>query len=118
MSNGAETELALAETLRGTFDASGIAVGSIQVGPNQRWKVTLMNTSTTSTSQTRCTVYRGLLNGQQLDFSRTGNADTSNTDIELQQGEKLVVEWTGGTVGTTAALDIEGKKYLKGRRGY
>lgn len=113
-----ETELALAQTLNSTFDASGVAAASIQVGPNQRWKVTLMNSRTTSSTQTRCTVYRGAIGQRQLDFSRTGNQDTSPTDIELQQGETLSVQWTGGTPGAVASLDIEGKVYLAGKRGY
>jgi hypothetical protein len=113
-----ETKLALRETLRATFGSNGEATGSISVGPNQRWQVTLMNTRTSSSVQTHVTVYRGAVGGPRLDFSRTGNDDTSNTDFELQQGENLVAHWTGGTVGASAQLDIEGSKYLKGQRGY
>lgn len=112
-----ETPLVLLETLNATFDANGVAQASITVGAHDRWEIRLFNTRTTSSTQTRVTVYRGLF-ATQLDFSRTGNADTSNTDIKLQQGETLSVEWTGGSVGAVASLDIEGTRYQKGRRGY
>ena len=115
---GAETELVLSFTINAMFDVNGVASGEAQVGPNRRWKITLLNTRTTSTTQTQVTVYRNTIGGQQLDFSRTGNGDTSNTDIPLAQGEKLAVEWTGGASGTIASLDVEGIEYLRGQRAY
>lgn len=114
----AETPLALNSNITAVFDANGDAVGEILVGPNQRWEVTLLNTNTTSTSQTRLTVYRGPVESTQVDFSRTGNGDTSNTDIKLQQGEKLSAKWTGGTPGAQATLNIQGTVFERGNRGY
>lgn len=115
----AETELLLTSTINATFDANGNAVASIGVGPNRRWVITLLNTRTTSTTQTRHWVRRNTPStGQQLDFSRTGNGDTSSTSIELKSGEKLIAEWTGGTPGALASLDFEGTEYLKGQRAY
>lgn len=113
-----ETQIALLETLNATFDASGIAQATTQVGVNQRWVIELLSITTTSSSQTKCIVYRGRIGGAQLDYSVTGNGDTSNTHIELRQGETLAVQWTGGTAGSSAQMNVEGSKFIRGLRGY
>lgn len=113
-----ETELALLKTLRGTFNASGIAEASAQVPANTRWKIRLFSTTTTSTRQTTCTIRRGSVDGPQLDFSVTGNGDTSSTDIDMGQNQTLYVRWTNGTTSANASLNVEGSEYIKGRRGY
>lgn len=113
-----ETETMLNVRISAIFDGSGIANGMITVGPNQRWVVRLFNTNSDSANQTHCTIYRGSVGGTQLDFTRTGNGDSSNTTVDLRQNEMISVQWEGGTPGATANLDIEGTVYQKGRRAY
>lgn len=99
------------------FDASGKAV--VRLGPTvygSRWKVDLMSVSTTSTLQTTCNVYRDSESAAaSLDNTRTGNLDTSNTDIDLTAGQVILFVWTGGTPGALATVSVSGTLYT-GRR--
>jgi len=46
-----------------------------------------------------------------LDSTRSGNADTSETDITLRSNEKLLFRWFKGTVGATATVSLSGDIY-------
>lgn len=113
-----ETEYRLEKSLSATFDSAGRAVVTFQNSGLSRWKVKLLSTSTTSTAQTVCTVFRGDAGARQVDFTRTGNKDVSPVDLDIQTGDRITVVWTGGTVGSIATFYLEGSEFVRGRRAY
>lgn len=114
-----DTTLALLKSATATFVAGGIATAELRNNGLSRWHIKLINVTTASSTQTRCTVYRGEVNPRnQLDYTKTGNGDTSPTDITVQPGEYVTVQWTFGTVGAIAVVRIEGEEILRGRRAY
>lgn len=112
-----ETRLALDKNDRVTLNASGTGTIEFRAGVNERWKITLLNTTGNSTVQPKCKVVR-TSNGRQLDYTVTGNGDASNTDIEIRQGDGIRAEYTSGTSGAVMEFHVEGDLFVKGRRGY
>jgi hypothetical protein len=99
-------------TSNATFDSTGKAVAV--VGPiraRENWDVKQLVTRTTSSSQTRLTVYRYNESGPKLDTTSRANNDVSPCDYHVPSGQKLAFVWTGGTVGTIATIDIDGERY-------
>lgn len=105
--------IALDKTIDTVFDANGEA--RITVFPDRArdvWKVNRYQVRSNSTSSTRCTVYRGSEHtGAQVDFTRTGNGDTSEQvhPIRVDFGQPLVFVWINGTVGADATVSILGE---------
>lgn len=95
------------------FDASGKA--QVQMGPSvygSRWNVDRMVVTSTSTTQTTCAVYRNSVSDQnKVDNTRTGNSDTSETNIDLYPPDVLIFVWSGGDVGTVATAVLAGTLY-------
>lgn len=116
----ADTTLQLAKSGSAVFNASGIAVVSIQNGSLARWEVKLLNINTTSDSDTKCLVYRGQVSTRnQIDATEElGNTNTSPTDVTVMPGDVITARWENGTPGAIATFIIEGDEILKGRRSY
>lgn len=97
----------------GTFDANGNASASL--GPavyGARWNVDRIVVSTTSTAITQCDVYRNVVSATtKIDSTRTGNNDTSETNIDLNAPDVLLFVWTGGTAGASATAVLAGTLY-------
>jgi hypothetical protein len=106
------TAIALDRTRTAVFDAAGVA--RVTVFPDRSrdvWEVTRYQVTTTSTAGTECTVYRGSEHsGAQVDFTRTGNGDTSEQfhPVRVDFGQPLVFVWIGGTPGAVATVSILG----------
>lgn len=92
------------------FDANGRA--EVTLGPTvygSRWNVDKMVVSTTSTMASKCDVYRDAESlSNKIDNTRTGNADTSETNIDLSPPSVLRFVWSGGTPGATATAVVYG----------
>lgn len=105
--------IALDKTLTAVFDANGEArISAFPDRAHDVWEVNRYQVLTTSTSSTRCTVYRGSEHtGAQVDFTRTGNGDTSEQvhPIRVDFGQPIVFVWTGGEVGAVATVSILGE---------
>lgn len=93
-----------------TFGADGVARASI--GPSvygAKWHVDRIVVSTTSVLPSTCTVYRNVeAASAQLDHTRTGNADTSETSLDVPSPDALIFVWLGGTPGAVATAVISG----------
>ncbi len=96
-----------------TFNALGVA--SVSVGPgraNLHWKVTRLVTSTTSTAvvQPQLRVYRNVETPSTLvDSTYSGNSATSETNLDVRVGERLLFVWSGGTTDAIATIVISGE---------
>ena len=111
----AETSYQLLRSVSGTFVTATLTL-ELRNGGLTQWRVKLMNTSTTSTTSTKCTVYRGARN--QIDFTRSGNGDTSVADVNISPGEFLTIVYANGSIGAIATFTIEGEEVARGRRAY
>jgi hypothetical protein len=95
-----------------TFDTDNSA--SAVLGPERaghKWHITRMvTTSGASGDFVQTTVYRNFESPTNtLDFTFQGAQATSETDLLLYEGEKLIFEWTGGTPGSQAIMIINGE---------
>lgn len=102
----------VAQSLSATFDADGNA--RAEIGPTvygTKWTVTRLVTSTTSTDRAELRVYRNVESaGTLTDSTRSANADTSETRLELQTLDKLIFSWSKGTPGAVATANIYGSQ--------
>lgn len=101
----------LHESESGTADANGKATATLQpLRAFERWAIKRMTIqSTSSTLVPTCKVYRGNETPSSLiDGSHTGTLDHSDTNIELQNGERLLFVWEGGDAGSVCTATIEG----------
>lgn len=93
------------------FNSSGVA--TVQLGPakySEKWDVTKLIVSSTSTTKPQVLVYRGSISPSNLiDGSRSGDQDVSDTTISLIAPEQLIFQWTGGTSGSSVTAGIEGE---------
>lgn len=98
------------------LDANGAGAIEYVCGANQRWVIKLMNTKGNSSTEPVHRVLRRS-DGSQLDFTESGNGDTSNTDVEIRSSDGVRAEYTGGTPGARMTFSIEGDLFVKGMRG-
>jgi hypothetical protein len=102
----------LLEYVRATANSSGVAEASI--GParyGDSWEISLINTTTNSTSESKLKVYRNAVaDSAQVLSTYSGNNDTAGggRDISLRSGEKLVFVWSNATVGAECTARLEG----------
>jgi hypothetical protein len=102
----------LFESARATFGANGEA--RVILGPGrafERWHITLLAITTTSTAVTAFKLYRGQLEAASslVDLSNhNGNNDVSDSVIDLTPTEKLLGVWTGGTPNAIATITVSG----------
>ncbi len=94
-----------------TLNASG--QGSMRFGPEvfgTVWNINRLSTNGNSTLDPTCTVYRGAeSNTTMIDNTEKANADISETDLELRDGEFVTVVYDGGTPGAIMSFRIEGE---------
>lgn len=97
-------------SLNAVFNAAGIARGTI--GPNvygERWRVRRMAVSTDSAADTDARVYLNMeVPSRMIAGSYSGNQDFNETDITLQNLDRLIVVWDSGTPGAHAAFLVQG----------
>lgn len=102
-----------------TFNASGVATAELRNGGLTRWVIKNASISSTSTTKTTLTVYRGAPSANnQLDHSKTANADSSDTEYALAPSEFATFQWVNGTPGAVATFRVEGDEIIRGRRIY
>lgn len=94
------------------FDVDGNA--SAILGPEragQQWHVTRMVTTAGAPGDfVQTTVYRNFESPTNtLDFTFQGAQATSETDLILYEGEKLIFKWSGGTPGSQAIMIVNGE---------
>lgn len=115
-----ETEYRLDESFSVTIATGGTATRQ-SVGPSrpgERWEIT--NMSVSGTSPAKLQVFRGNSTdrSKQIDVTVTAQADTSDSKTTLRNGETISFLWTGGTVGATMSVHIEGSRFVPGQRAY
>ncbi len=101
-------------------DGTGVARATGSIGPARYgdiWKVSLMTSQSTSTTDVELRVYRNMESpGTMLDSTYSGRSATSPCEIWLRSGEQIVAVWTKGDIGATHSLRVEGTNYSQ-RRG-
>lgn len=87
----------------------------VYLGPQvarQTWKVKRVVVSSTSseTKQPRFFLYKNHETPSTLlDSTYSGNGATTETDIEIRPGERLLGVWVGGTPGAYATMIVNGE---------
>lgn len=88
--------------------------GQVELGPNglEQWKVTAVAVITsTNTAEPTAKVYVDTVSPTAfLSGTYTGSNDSSNENVLLRQGQKLICVWSGGDSGATATLSVWGEK--------
>ena len=115
-----ETEYRLEEFVQATIGSDGTA-SVTNIGPraaNERWEINRFSASGTSNSKLQ--VFRGnsLERNRQIDVTVRADADTSETDVKLRNGETVSFKWSSGVVGATMTCRIEGSRFVLGKRAY
>lgn len=98
------------------LDASGAGSVSFQAtGQSMEIRNMSVRVSTTSAEST-ATVYKNQIGAAyQLSATQSGSTGDNNADpIPLTDGEKIIIEWTGGDVGATATATISGVASVTG----
>lgn len=114
-----ETEYRLEVSRSVTIAANGVgsASGIGPEKPGERWEI--KNTSVSATARCTFADYRGnaIVANRQIDFTSTGDGDSSDTVISLNPQETLSFAFRGiaGTVGTVV---FTGSRFVPGRRSY
>jgi hypothetical protein len=114
-----ETEYRLDVSYTVTIASNGVGVIT-SVGPPQpteRWQIT--STSVSATGQCAFTSYRGNEPNvnNQIDFTRQGIGDTSDSVISVAPQEKISFQFSG-TPGIICTVVLSGSRHVKGRRAY
>lgn len=103
----------LDKSFTATFDSGGVA--RIRATPDRArdtWRVSRYQVRTDSSAGTQCTVFLGSdRSGAEVDFTRTGNGDTSEQlhPLVVDFGQPLFFIWSGGDVGAIAHVSILGE---------
>lgn len=114
-----ETEYELAESRHVAIESDG--VGSLlSVGPvkqGERWIIT--GTSVSANGSCTFSSYYGteLDPRKQIDFTRRGQNDFSDTEIKLSSQETVSIAFRG-TVGLQCVVVFTGRRFVRGRRSY
>ncbi len=94
-------------------NSTGIAIA--RVGPSkagERWKIQRITVQSNSIGASKGTLYRGEpQTGQSIDNTRTANADTSETDVELRAPEYLSFQWENASIGAICIITCDGERY-------
>lgn len=108
-----ETQLDAIGTV--TLDANGN--GSVVLRPsNAHESWTIRSTVVRTTTAVKNPVFQdfvgasGIVGGQAVDTTYTGNNDSSDTIIEINEGSFLTAVWTGGDVGAIASVAVRGTR--------
>jgi hypothetical protein len=105
----------LEEALSVVLDASGNGTVEFLIPYSQRWAITRITVSTVIQIPPipRALVYRNsIIASAIVDGTYTGTLDTSDITggLVFEGGEKILVRWTGGTVGDTATASLGGTR--------
>lgn len=108
-----ETQLDAIGTV--VLDASGNGTVVLRPGnAHESWTITSTVVRTvTAVKNPVCQTFvgsSGVVGGQAVDTTYTGNNDSSDTKIEVNEGSFLTVVWTGGDVGTQASVSVRGTR--------
>lgn len=103
------------------LDANGYGVITLTPHGTQ-WEIDSMRVFVTplsgnpQTFEATVNVYQGFLSlGNAVDGTSSGSTgDTSDTVHYLDDGQSLIVEWTGGDPGAQATVVVRGWRYLPG----
>lgn len=96
-----------------TVGANGTGT-SVPIGPTKygdTWSVNLISMQSVGNLLTTAKffAYRGTaLPINQVDYTEKVSGDTSNTDVELQNGETMTFVMTGATPGTVVTVHVTG----------
>lgn len=95
--------------------ANGRAVVTLQpLRAGENWKVThhsISNTGTVLTPEER--LYRGIESPTTLlEGTFSGNMDSSDTVIDVRNGEALLFIWTGADVGSFCTATVTGERTI------
>lgn len=120
MSTGDEASILFA-TGQVVLDSNGY--GFVRLAPaGQKWQITRTNVMASIPGvpiilQAKAVVYLGQISPVNVtDGSYAGSSgDTSDTQIFLNDGQPIFVEWTGGDPGATATVVINGWTSVPGR---
>jgi hypothetical protein len=98
-----------------TLDASG--AGQVELQPNGAdWLIqtTSVSTSTATLIPEARTYLNGVNDGALIEGTYDGSRDTSDTEIPMQGGDRLIVRWEGGDAGARATVVVRGWQYPPG----
>ena len=103
-----------------TLTGTGRGVVSLTPSGMLSWTVTRMAVRTSQTPSQipvpQCTVYlNSIADGNIVDQTYSGSRDTSDCNLTIQHGSKLIFVWENGINGTTATASIYGTQELQGR---
>lgn len=101
----------LFDSKTGVADASGKAIlDLVPLRSFEKWIITRMTIHSTSTTLVpTCKVYRGSETpSRMVDNSASGSLDHSDTHLQLNTGEHLIVVFEGADVGSQCTIVIEG----------
>jgi hypothetical protein len=105
--------LPLNESARAVADASGRAVATLQpMRAFERWRITRTAVQSDSTPEVpTCKIYRSMESPSTLvEGTYTGTLDSSDTEIVLENGERLLAVWEGATVGSNCTVTVSGER--------
>jgi hypothetical protein len=92
------------------FNAAGVA--RLEIGPvvfGETWRVRRMTVSTSSAANTDARVYLNAeIDTRMVAGSYSGDRDFNETDITLQNLDRLIVVWVDGTPGANASFLLQG----------
>lgn len=114
------TDTVLAGFVTGVITADGTYT-SIRFGPTQfgvSWDITRFSCS--ASQKCVLAIYRDYVSPTtQINYTTKGIGDTSTQDdVQMQVGQVLIAQWTGGTAGDTVTLSYEGTMSQQGDRGF
>lgn len=96
----------------GSVTLDGTGYGYVRLAPSgEKWEVRRVRVEcSTTTNEAQCKTYRNQIASRYvIDGTYSGSTgDTSDTPIYLEDGQAMIVEWTGGDAGATATVTISG----------
>lgn len=112
-----EYRLEVSRTITIGSNGEGTATGIGPTRAGERWEI--RNTSVSATAPCTFADYRGNDRNpsRQIDYTRQGIGDSSNTVILLKPQETLSCKFSG-TAGVVGTVVFEGSYFVPGRRAY
>lgn len=102
----------LSRSVAGVLDSTGRA--DLELGPAPTWESWTFNSltvSSDSSSPVTAAVYRGSPGDDSLlDSTPDGRAQTTDTVMTLQPGNRLTIRFDGGTPGARCSVTADGTR--------
>lgn len=96
-----------------TFNASGVAVVTFSPPSLEYWELSSIGVQTSDpTTATVVPEARITLDGIFKEGTYSGNLDASDTQYRIEKGQQFTCTWTGGTIGRTATLSVNGTRSI------